>query len=432
MRLTPGVEVDERREPSFWTKDAPAVAPSPQLTADLAVDVAIVGSGFTGLACGYYLKRHAPDLRVAILEAHGTASGASSRNSGLFGPYYAGWRRHMLRDPVIANRFRGLGRRGYERLLAFLEAEGIDCDILPGDTLLLADTAQTPGLKAQGEGWKELGLAAEWLEGDDLAAAIGTGYYAGACGLRQRWRLHPGKLVAGLVAAVRRSEVPIYERTPVLRIDPGPPARLTTPGGTVTARDVVVAANAYTPRLGLADGLLIPVHHAVLVSRALSAQEIAAYGLDAWPARLETGIRTHTMRLTKDGRVSMRETLGYVEGNSGIWPRLDEAYAQTHASYVARYPWVRDLAIEDRWHCVSAHTENGHVVFGPLEGEHVLASVGYNGSGVVACHYHGYLVARHLAGDAPDDYALLCRLPRPERLATEAQRRAYIEEGIGV
>jgi gamma-glutamylputrescine oxidase len=427
-----GVEVEEVREPSFWTRDAPALPPCPRLSADLRLDVAIVGSGFTGLACACYLRRHARDLCVAVLEAQAPASGASSRNSGLFGPYYAGWRRHMLGDPALAERFRALGRRGYERLMAFLAEEDIDCDVLPGDTLLLADAAQAPALKAQGDGWAALGLEAEWIEGPALAAQIGTGFYAGACGLRRRWRLHPGKLIHGLLAAVRRADVPVFERSPVVAIDPGPPARLATPGGTVTAARVVLATNAYTPRLGLAGGMVIPVHHVVLASRPLTGDEIAARGLAAWPARLEVGLRTHTMRLTRDGRLSMRETLGYADQSSGIWPDLDAAYDAALASYAVRYPWVRELAIEHRWHCVSAHTENGHVVFGPLGADHILASAGYNGSGVVAAHYHGYLLARHLAGHTDDDYRLLCRLPRPRALDTEAERHAYIEEGIGV
>ena len=427
-----GAGLDEVREPGFWAKDAPAVQACPRIETDLHVDVAIIGGGFTGLACGYYLRRHAPGLRVAVVEAHRPGSGASSRNSGLFGAYYAGWRRHMLIDAGLARRFRDLGRRGYDRFMAFLTEEAIDCDVLPGDTLLLADAPQASALKAQGEGWRALGVETEWLDGTALAEQIGTEFYAGACGLRARWRLHPGKLMSGLAAAALRAGVPIYERSPVVDAGSGRPARLTTPRGTVTADRVVLATNAYTPRLGFGRGSVIPVYHAVLLSRPLSEAEIAAYGLAAWPARLEVGVRTHTMRLSKDGRVTMRETLGYAARNSSVWPDLDNAYEQSRAAYIVRYPWVRDLAIEDRWHCISAHTENGHVVFGPVGADHIFASVGYNGSGVVAGHYHGYLLARHLAGDTPDDYRFLCDLPRPRPLRTERERRAYIEQGVGV
>src|SRR5207302_6283832 len=241
-----GAERDEVREPGFWAKDAPAVPACPRIETDLRVDVAIIGGGFTGLACGYYLRRHAPGLRVAVVEAHRPGSGASSRNSGLCGAYYAGWRRHMLIDAGLARRFRDLGRRGYDRFMAFLTEEAIDCDVLPGDTLLLADAPQASALKAQGEGWRALGVETEWLDGTALAEQIGTEFYAGACGLRARWRLHPGKLMSGLAAAALRAGVPIYERSPVVDVDSTRPARLTTRRGTVTADRVVLATNAYT------------------------------------------------------------------------------------------------------------------------------------------------------------------------------------------
>src|SRR3989454_3632911 len=148
-------------DPGFWAKDAPVIPACPRIETDLRVDVAIIGGGFTGLACGYYLRRHAPGLRVAVVEARRPGSGASSRNSGLFGAYYAGWRWHMLVDAGRARRFRDLGCRGDDRLMAFLAEEAIDCDILPGDTLLLADADQASVLKAQGQGWRAPGGGAE-------------------------------------------------------------------------------------------------------------------------------------------------------------------------------------------------------------------------------------------------------------------------------
>lgn len=49
---------------------------------DLDVDVAIIGAGYTGLWTAYYLKRHAPQLKVVIIEAQTAGFGASGRNGG--------------------------------------------------------------------------------------------------------------------------------------------------------------------------------------------------------------------------------------------------------------------------------------------------------------------------------------------------------------
>jgi Glycine/D-amino acid oxidases (deaminating) len=58
------------------------LTPRPSLEHDLDVDVAIIGAGYTGLWTAYYLKRHAPELSIAIVEAQTAGFGASGRNGG--------------------------------------------------------------------------------------------------------------------------------------------------------------------------------------------------------------------------------------------------------------------------------------------------------------------------------------------------------------
>ena len=58
------------------------LSPCASLQGELDVDVAIIGAGYTGLWTAYYLKRQAPQLRIAILEAHTAGFGASGRNGG--------------------------------------------------------------------------------------------------------------------------------------------------------------------------------------------------------------------------------------------------------------------------------------------------------------------------------------------------------------
>jgi len=45
-------------------------------------DVIIVGSGFAGLWCAYYLKKRKPKLSVAIVDRGIIPAGASTRNAG--------------------------------------------------------------------------------------------------------------------------------------------------------------------------------------------------------------------------------------------------------------------------------------------------------------------------------------------------------------
>jgi len=53
---------------SYWLNAYGPYAPNEPLRGDLAVDVAIIGGGYTGLATAYFLKQAEPALRVAVLE----------------------------------------------------------------------------------------------------------------------------------------------------------------------------------------------------------------------------------------------------------------------------------------------------------------------------------------------------------------------------
>lgn len=71
------------RNISLWMDqlDEPLVA-RPSLEQDLDVNVVIIGAGYTGLWTAYYLKRQAPELKIAIIEAQTAGFGASGRNGG--------------------------------------------------------------------------------------------------------------------------------------------------------------------------------------------------------------------------------------------------------------------------------------------------------------------------------------------------------------
>src|SRR5215472_7627116 len=68
--------------PSFWLNQLGPIEPRPPLPGNREVDVCIVGGGYTGLWTAYELRRAAPQLEVAVLEARFAGFGASGRNGG--------------------------------------------------------------------------------------------------------------------------------------------------------------------------------------------------------------------------------------------------------------------------------------------------------------------------------------------------------------
>src|SRR5258706_3480510 len=68
--------------PTYWVGTAGAPPPDEgPLTHDADVDVAIVGSGFTGLATALFLARE-HGIRATVLEANQSIWGCTSRNGG--------------------------------------------------------------------------------------------------------------------------------------------------------------------------------------------------------------------------------------------------------------------------------------------------------------------------------------------------------------
>ena len=76
------MDISEARMAPYWWDAVDAELSRPQLPGDIDVDVAIVGAGFTGLWCAYYLKKLEPTLRIAVLEKTHVGFGASGRNGG--------------------------------------------------------------------------------------------------------------------------------------------------------------------------------------------------------------------------------------------------------------------------------------------------------------------------------------------------------------
>jgi len=385
-----GVESGETRTEALWTSEMPSIAPAPCLEGERKVNLAIIGGGYTGLSCAYYAKKFRPDWSVALLESHRLGSGASSRNSGAVYARYWG-----LDDEEMP-------RRGFERLTRFIADEEIECDFRPTPTLELyaskraakkAETSTEPGSK--------------WVPVEALREGAHTEHYAGAAELPGYYTVHPAKLVAGHVKAARRVEVELYENSPVMQVKRGKPAGLVTPGGTLRADHVVLATNAYTPRLGFLKAAMMPVHQYTFATRKLSDAEINGHGLDRWPLRFERSILPVTNFLTPSGHLCIRIVLGYASFNSCLWRDIDGARDLAKRMFEQRYPWIADVKLEQGWQGVTGHTLRVREIAGPVMGDNVHAAVGFNGLGIMPGHNTGYLSACRVTGQAEEDMRYL-------------------------
>ena len=64
---TPHPDAQQAASPSLWWDGLERDAAEPPLETDTTADIAIVGSGYTGLWTAYFLKQIQPDLDVVLV-----------------------------------------------------------------------------------------------------------------------------------------------------------------------------------------------------------------------------------------------------------------------------------------------------------------------------------------------------------------------------
>lgn len=240
-----------RSHPYWWDRAplAPVAAAPAALPAE--IDVLVIGSGFTGLSAALQLAR--AGRSVLVLEAHRLGEGASTRNGGIITDQLKPSLAELQASYGQALAYELL-REAKESLIflkAFVKAEGIDCGI--------EETGRFRGALAQSQydamrrGYeaidKAVGMNFEPVDQAAVSAEVGTERYVGGVVLPDLFSLDPGKYHLGLLKLVREAGVVLQDNTPAVGLRrSGSKTIVRTPRGKITARDVLVATNGYTPK----------------------------------------------------------------------------------------------------------------------------------------------------------------------------------------
>ncbi|SEJ14580.1 Glycine/D-amino acid oxidase [Demequina mangrovi] len=365
------------------------------LTGDREVDVAILGAGFTGLWTAYYLAEARPDLRIAVVEREIAGFGASGRNGGwasaLFPSSLATLAAGASREDALAQH--AAMRASVDEVIRASAATGIDAGLAKGGTVVLARTAtqlarakaEVDDARAWGRGEDDLALldAAQARAHLDATGVLG-GTYTPDCAA-----IHPGRLVRGLVRAVRERGVRAHELTAATRIVPH---RVETERGTLTAAHVIRATEGYTPGLPGHERDVVPVHSLIIATEPLPAAMWDEIGL----ARRETftdgrhlviyGQRTADDRIVFGGRGAPYRL--------GSTVRLDRRHAAAvhghlRATLVEMLPVLRDVEITHAWGGALGIARDWHASVGLDERTGLGWAGGYVGDGVTTTNLAG-------------------------------------------
>ncbi|MGE8098696.1 NAD(P)/FAD-dependent oxidoreductase [Pseudomonas fluorescens] len=375
----------------------------PSLERDLDVDVAIIGAGYTGLWTAYYLKRQAPDLKIAIIEARTAGFGASGRNGGWLMGNLLGEDRLLVGLPAEQRRASfDLLHRIPDEVQGVLEREGIDCDFRKGGVLYCAARypEQESNLRRYLDSLYRQGLNEadyRWLNPEQLAQQIRVakpygGVYAPHCATIQ-----PAKLVRGLARTVERMGVNIYENSPASQWQPG---RLCTAKATVRSRWIVPAVEGYAATLAPLGRYQLPVQSLLVATEPLSVATWDEIGLDRGQAFSESSRQVTYGQRTADNRLVFGARGGYQFAG-----KLRHDFDLTRNEVELRrylfgelFPQLKNVNITHSWggNLGMSRRFKPHMLCDQRNG--IALSGGYGGEGVGASHLGGRTLADLILG----------------------------------
>ena len=419
---------------SYWTATLGAEPVDDGPASAIETDVAIIGGGYTGLACAYYLARDY-GINAVVLEANRSAWGCSGRNGGFaraaIGRYTWG--------KVIDLWGRDMARVMFRQALAAvatvreLIAAGADCDAIePGHLKIAHRPARAGGLRAEAELLqREFQYPAAFIEADEVRERhIGGPQSHGALRVPDALAVHPLKLALGVHRLARAAGATVHGASPVLEWSKHRHEhRLHTPGGTVRARRVVIATNGYTPEHlhECVRHATLPVLSHIIVTRPMTAAEKAESGFVTDHVLTDSRNLLYYWRRLPDDRILFGGR-GMVHPTPARFPAQRDFLL---AELKAKLPALRDISVDyDWWGWVCLTRDLMPHVHHARSDASVHYAMGYQGSGVAYGLHAGRLLARRLAGDddstpIPPTTTPLQKIPLPA-LRRTAQKAVYL------
>ncbi len=402
----PLVDADPGRNrdyaPTYWIASAGPPPPDDgPVTSDRDVDVAIIGSGFTGLTTALFLARE-HGIKATVLEANRVAWGCSTRNGGQ--AQNASGR--LSRSQWIARWGEPTAKALHAEILEGFElftslTREIACDPQPGGHLYIAhNSAMLAKLRTETEVCNRIfGYKVRMIEPDELARDWldekgANGAQHEPCGIG----IHPAKLAFGYLAAARAAGATVHTASPVLDIrEENGIFHLRTPGGSVRARAVAVATGGYTgQRLHPAlRSRIMPILSNSVVTRPLTADEIATTNFRTHQVITDTRTLRHYYRLLPDNRLHIGTRSAITGRDAPLQKHHDLLLAGLHG----KFPSLRDIAIDySWWGWVDVSHDMMPRIVQPDPKHRFFYGLGYGGNGVSYSAQAGRRMAALVAG----------------------------------
>jgi len=385
---------DVRLEP-WWWQAAPPVS-VPPLTLPQAVDVAIIGAGFTGATAALTCAR--AGRSVLLLEAENPGFGASTRNGGMIGSGHRVGFEELSRKygEQVAEEVLREGLRALDYATALIERENIDCDFIRCGRFRGAWTTGDYDTIAQEMDFlkKKIGLEAHMVPRAEQHREVAVDAYQGGCVYETHGGLHPAKFYRGIFEKAVEAGALVAAQTTVTTVRRATGGyRLETTRGAFHAKEVIVASNGYTTRATPSlRRKLIPIASYMIATEPLGVDRVKAL-IPSGKMIVETRSQHCYYRPSPDGE---RILLG---GRAAL-SHIDTAKSaiKLRRLLVGLFPSLEDMQVSHSWLGTLGFSKD-HLPHIGKNRDGLYFAVGYSGSGVAMAPYLGWRVANKVLGN---------------------------------
>lgn len=403
--LAPGFTTDP-----YWWDAAPREPADGDAVPPARADVAIVGSGHTGLAAALTLAR--AGRSVVVFEADAPGYGASTRNAGYVGrTLYAKFGK--LEKRYGTARAVALSREGIaanDFVSDLIEREQLACHYVRNGRFVAAETPRDYDIMAKDYAnlVRHVGLQVDMVPRADQRRELGSDRYHGGAVVHGTGTLHPGLWHRELLDRTRKAGVAVIGRTPVTGVRrEGDGFEVATPRGRISARNVIVATNGYTGTAAPAIRRRVVPVGAFMIATEPLGQDRAAAMLPALRPMIDSKINIYWARLSPDGE---RMLFG---ARTGIDDGPLTAKARKLRAHMAEvFPELATVKVTHCWTGNMGFTFDLLPHHGAIDGVHYAA--GFCGVGIPMGSYLGHKTALKVLG-ARDAGTAFDDLPFPTR-----------------
>ncbi len=389
--------------PAGWNRLLPAPDLPTPLDGPITADWVVIGAGFAGLAAAYHLSKQAAGDQIVVLDAVRVGDGPAGRNSGFM---------IDLPHDLTSGDYGGAldtdlaqiqdNRRGIAQAKTMAQDYGLPAEAfaITGKINGAATARGTAHNRTFARHLTAMGEPHEHLDAAHMRDITGTPYYQGGLFTPGTAMIQPAMFVRGVAKGLRSNRVLIHDNSPVVGLNRRGDWVVTTPGGQVTAPNVILAVNGHLNSFGYMPRRLMHVFTYASMTRALTTDETVRLGGDrVWGVTPSDPMGTTVRRISGIGgdRIVIRNRFTYDPQMAVSDTRIARVARDHDRAFAARFPTLAGVTMDYRWGGRLCLSRNGVQVIGQLE-EGLFAACCQNGLGTAKGTLAGTLAAELAMG----------------------------------